>query len=677
MNPALRKKLLWLHTWTGLTVGLVLVLLALTGAGMVLRPSLDDVVNRDLMVVPECTTPLPLDQLAKRAVAFHPAGKLHSLEVTSEPTASVLVKFQDKDQVFVDPCTGHVLGQQNQYGGYFGVVDYLHRFRFLEEGRVIAGWCNLFFLVLLIGGGVWLWWPKKGQSFARAARFNFRLPGIARTLSLHRSVGIYSSVVLLVLAFSALPISFIPVKNWVYRAAGYVEPTKPKAMRTGPMLSMEELLQRTRAAMPEAQWAALRYPPKAGDSVEVEILERDMPHADAKSYLYLDPATGQTLSVVHYLTDMGLGRKAYLYFIAVHSGLVGGIPYQLVLLVGSLALVVQAYSGFSPYLRRKLRRSGPGSLGLRLARRTPLTPAVTQFEFVHPAGKPLPRFTAGSHIEVSLRDELVRQYSLCNDPQERHRYVISVLRHADSRGGSQAMHEQLKEGDTIEVHSPRNFFPLQQGAGRSALIAGGIGITPLMAMARQLARDGRDFHLHYCVRSRSQAAFAEEIARSNFSRFVTLHVTEELGGLPLNLRKLVGEPAPDAHLYTCGPAEFMQKVLDDARRQGWNEGQLHKEHFAAEVKHFDDDTEFDVKLARSGKIVHVPKHRTVAAVLAECGVELQTSCEMGVCGTCVTRVIAGQADHRDQFLTQEERARNDFFAPCCSRSHSRLLVVDL
>jgi ferredoxin-NADP reductase len=677
MTPAFRKKLLWLHTWSGLTVGLVLVLLALTGAGMVLRPSLDDVVNRDLMVVPECMTPLPLDQLVRRAVAYHPGDKLRSVEVTAQPDASVLVSFRNRDQVFVDPCTGHVLGQQNTYGGYFGIVDYLHRFRFLEEGRVVAGWCNALFLVVLIGGGIMLWWPRKGQSFAAAARFNFRLPGIARTVSLHRAVGIYSAAVLLLLAATALPISFLPVKNLLYRAAGYVEPVKPKALGKGPMLPMEELWQRTRTAMPEAQWAALRYPAKAGDALEVEVLERNMPHADAKSYLYLDPASGQTLQVRHYLTDVGLGRKAYLYFIAVHSGLVGGIAYQLILLAGSLALVVQAYSGFSPYLRRKLRRTGPGTMALRLARREPLTAGVTQFEFVHPAGKALPPFTAGSHIEVKLPDGLVRQYSLCNDPQERHRYVVSVRRHADSRGGSMAMHQRLKEGDIVEIHAPRNFFPLRPGTGRCVLIAGGIGITPLMAMARRLAREGRDFQLHYCVRSRSDAAFAAEIDASNFSGRATLHVTDELGGLPLHIRRLVGEPAPDAQLYTCGPTGFMEKVFDDARRLGWDESQLHKEHFTAEVKHFDDDTEFEVKLARSGRVVQVPKHRTVAAVLAECGVQLQTSCEMGVCGTCLTRVIAGQADHRDQVLSAEERARNDVFAPCCSRAHSRLLVVDL
>jgi vanillate O-demethylase ferredoxin subunit len=680
MNATLRKKLLWLHTWSGLTLGLVIVMLAVTGGGMVLRPLLDEVVNRDLMLVPDCTARLPLDELARRAVAEHPADKLHSIDVDARPDASVLVRFSNKDQVYVDPCSGRVLGQQNQYGGYFGVVDWLHRFRFMDNGRAVAGWISLVFLFVLIGGGMALWWPRKGLPLSSGLKFNPRLPGSARTLNLHRVVGIYSALLLLVLTLSAIPISFVPVKEFIYRMAGYEEPVKPKSAKAeagAKRLPMQAFLELAQKRMPTQEWMMLRYPAKPGDSVEAEIRERDVPHANAKSYLYMDAFTGDTLKLSHYATDMGLGRKIYLYFIAVHVGLIGGLPYQVLLMLAAFAVPVQAYSGFSPWLRRQLRRPATTHQTVKLAKKTALTPDIASFEFVHPTGGALPPFSAGSHIDVTVRDGLTRQYSLSNDPRDTQRYVIGVLRHAQSRGGSIAMHTQLNVGDLVRVSLPKNFFPLQRAATRSVLVAGGIGITPILAMARQLAADGQDFVLHYCARSRQRAAFADDIAASAFADKVQFHFSDEQAGRALNLAHMVGPAEEGKHLYLCGPAGFMDQVAATAEGLGWPAAQMHREHFAHEVKHSDNDVAFDVKLARSGRVVHIAKHRTVAAALAECGVAIPMQCEQGVCGTCLTRVLEGEPEHRDAILTAEDRARKDRFTPCCSRALSPVLVLDL
>lgn len=683
MNSSFRKKLLWLHTWSGLTLGLVVVFLALTGAGFVLKPQLEDLVYRDLHVVPKCEAPLALDKLAAAAKAAHPQAKLQGIEVTTDDSASVAVMFTDKDYVYLNPCNAQVLGVQNQYGGFFGVMDGLHRFRFftdLKLGRTLAGWVNTVFLLLLIGGGVALWWPRSRQALKAALKFNARLPGSARTLSLHKFVGLYSALVLIVITVTGLPIGFEPVKNLIYSATGYVPPEKPKSKPTAQAakrLPMEVFWQKTKARVPDIEWASLRYPAKPEDAYGAEILEKGRPHELAKSYHYMDAFSGETLRLEHYAADQQIGRKIYLYCIAIHAGMVGGLPYQLLLLLASLGVGVQAYSGFSPYLRRKFRKSVNPKLVLKLVKKTVEADAICSFELVDPKGKSLPPFSAGAHIDVSVGDGLVRQYSLCNDPKETHRYVIGVLRHAASRGGSRAMHDELKVGDLLEVSAPKNHFPLDDSRQRYLLLAGGIGVTPILCMAERLAEVGADFTLHYCTRSVERTAFSDRIKRSSFARRVSFHYSDGPAEQLLDIPALLDRPAPDTHLYLCGPSAFMDLVMATAQQKGWPEAQLHREYFSAELYSSENDVAFDVKLARSGKIIHVAREKTVTAALAEAGIDIATSCAQGVCGTCLTRVLEGEVEHRDRFLTAQERAGNGLFTPCCSRARSPLLVLDL
>lgn len=684
MNSSFRKKLLWLHTWSGLTMGLAVVFLALTGAGFVLKPQLDDLVYHDLHVVPKCDTPLALDKLAASAKEAHPQAKLHSIEVTTEDTASVAVMFTDKDYVYVDPCNARVLGVQNQYGGLFGVMDWLHRFRFftgdLKLGRTVAAWVSTVFLVLLIGGGIALWWPRNRQALKNALKFNPRLPGSARTLSLHKFVGLYTALVLLVITVTGLPIGFEPVKDMIYSATGYVPPEKPKsktAQEGAKRVPIDAVWQRTKELVPNVEWASLRYPAKPGASYEAEILERDRPHTIAKGYLYMDAFTGETLRLDHYFADQHIGRKIYLYCIAIHAGMLGGLPYQLVLLIGSLGVGVQAYSGFSPYLRRKFRKSVKTRLALKLVRKTVEADDICSFEFADAKGKMLPPFSAGSHIDVTIGDGLVRQYSLCNDPKDTHRYVIGVLRHANSRGGSLAMHDELNVGDIVDISVPKNHFPIDHSAKRFLLLAGGIGVTPILCMAERLANVDADFTMHYCARSVKRAAFLDRIKRSSFANRVSLHFSDGPAAQLLDVPTLLDSPDPDTHLYVCGPSGFMDLVIAAARENGWPDAHVHREYFSGQAYSSENDVAFDVKLASTGKVIHIAKEMTVTAALAECGIEVPTSCAQGVCGTCLTRVLNGEVDHRDRFLTAEERAKNDQFTPCCSRARSPMLVLDL
>lgn len=319
----------------------------------------------------------------------------------------------------------------------------------------------------------------------------------------------------------------------------------------------------------------------------------------------------------------------------------------------------------------------PPPLNVRVARKSQEATDIYAFELVSCGGEPLPSFSAGSHIDVAIPGGFTRQYSLCNDPHETHRYLIAVLNAPDSRGGSRAMHERVQAGDVLQISAPRNHFQLAHEARRSLLLAGGIGVTPILCMAERLAILGADFEMHYCARSCERAAFQARIAASAFARFVQFHFDDGAPEQRLDFRKLLAEPQRDLHLYVCGPRGFMDAVLDRARATGWGEAQLHYEFFAADHREATIDAGFEVMLASSGRRIAVPTTKSVIEALDEAGIELPISCEQGICGSCLTRVLQGIPDHRDSFLTKDERAANNQFTPCCSRSKTPMLVLDL
>ena len=316
-------------------------------------------------------------------------------------------------------------------------------------------------------------------------------------------------------------------------------------------------------------------------------------------------------------------------------------------------------------------------LSVRVSRRTEEAQDICSFELVSDDGTPLPAFAAGSHIDVQVPGGPVRQYSLCNDPAESHRYLIAVLRDPRSRGGSVGMHERVREGDRLSISAPRNHFALAHDADSHLLLAGGIGVTPLLCMAERLAHAGADFEMHYATRSPERTAFRQRIVSSAFAGKVAFHHDDGADAQKLDLASQLSTPRAGRHLYVCGPKGFMDAVLGTARTQGWPEAQLHYEFFGAEVVPSASDAGFEVMLASSGRVIRVAPDRSVVQALADAGVTVPTSCEQGVCGTCLTRVIEGEPEHRDLYLTPEEQAANDQFLPCCSRARSARLVLDL
>jgi vanillate O-demethylase ferredoxin subunit len=303
---------------------------------------------------------------------------------------------------------------------------------------------------------------------------------------------------------------------------------------------------------------------------------------------------------------------------------------------------------------------------------------VFSFELADPAGRSLPPFGAGGHIDVEINDQLIRQYSLCNHPGEQHRYLIAVLKDPGTRGGSLAMHERFKEGDLINISEPKNHFPLAASARKSLLFAGGIGVTPILCMAERLAQTGADFEFHYCARSLDRMAFVDRIRQSAFAGKVSFHLDDGPDAQKLDIKSVLGQPQPDVHLYVCGPSGFMDWVLKTAQDNQWPEEQVHREYFAAAAQPAGLSAgEFEVQLASTGKTYRVPADKSITNLLREHGIEIPTSCEEGVCGTCLTHVLEGEPDHRDMFLSKKERARNDQILPCCSRAVSSKLVLDL
>lgn len=321
--------------------------------------------------------------------------------------------------------------------------------------------------------------------------------------------------------------------------------------------------------------------------------------------------------------------------------------------------------------------SSTGHLRVRVAAKVIEALDVCSFELVSCDGKALPSFGAGSHVDVQVSEALTRQYSLCNDPSEDHRYLIAVLRDASTRGGSQAMHDRVQVGDVLTISTPKNHFPLAHEARRSLLLAGGIGVTPILCMAERLALTGAVFEMHYASRTPERTAFVDRIRSSAYAENVHFHFDDGPPEQRFDGERLLADPDQEAHLYVCGPKGFMDHVLALARANGWPEDRLHYEFFGAQIEASGSDSDFQVQVASTGKIVTVSKGQTVIEALSLAGIHIETSCEQGVCGTCLTRVLEGVPDHKDLYLSPQEQASNAQFMPCCSRSKSDRLVLDL
>ncbi|HEY4298976.1 MAG TPA: PDR/VanB family oxidoreductase [Paraburkholderia sp.] len=293
-------------------------------------------------------------------------------------------------------------------------------------------------------------------------------------------------------------------------------------------------------------------------------------------------------------------------------------------------------------------------------------------------GQPFDHYEPGAHIDVTGPSGLTRQYSLCGDPDRRDAHLFAVKREDASRGGSRALHDEVTIGSELTIGAPRNLFQLAPGADEHILVAAGIGVTPLLSMAYRLLRQRQRFVLHYFARSAEHAAFLPLLSRAPFSDHVKFHFGVTRERLDAVLAECLADSREGTHIYTCGPAPFMERVVAIGETRVAPQA-LHLERFAAEPAVGDAAAldAFDVQIASSGATVRVEKDSSIVAALASIGIEVDTSCGEGVCGTCMVDVVSGVPEHRDHCLSKAERASGKVICCCVSRATSPVLVLDL
>lgn len=293
-------------------------------------------------------------------------------------------------------------------------------------------------------------------------------------------------------------------------------------------------------------------------------------------------------------------------------------------------------------------------------------------------GVPLVPFEPGSHVDVHLRDDIVRQYSLVGSGKNPSRYEICVQRAAGSRGGSARVHEALRAGDRLAVSLPRNTFALREVAGPSLLLAGGIGITPFVSMAGRLHETGADFRLHAYVRDGADLPCRQELTTSAWSDRIIVHESARGDSFRQGGPSEVLTPSRSGAVYVCGPDGFAAAALARARAAGWDEAQVITEAFAAPAR--DPGAlgrEFVVVAASTGQRMLVPSDRSIADVVEHHGYDSRRSCGQGYCGSCLTRILAGTPDHRDTVQTPAQHASDSWINLCCSRARTPELVLDI
>ncbi|MGC1304497.1 MAG: PepSY-associated TM helix domain-containing protein [Caulobacteraceae bacterium] len=372
MTISMRRLFAFIHRWTGLTFGLFAVVLAVTGAGLSLRPMLEPVIYRHMVTAPACAAPLPLDQLVASARKAHGKGKLSYVRIAPGEGGSTMVRFADNDDVFLDPCSGAILGQQNRWEGLFGRLEQLHKLTYWKDGfpnKLIKGVTALVLAFISVAGGLYLWWPRRRAAWKRAVVLDTRMPGRPFTLSLHQVTGLYTGLIVFVVAVTGAPLAFDWAKQMLYPLTASAPPpskfeSEPPPGKHPKPIPFETARQAMLKFTPDPESMVIHSPRKT-EAMEVYAVARGTPHGEARNYLYLDAYSGRVLAFQPYRT-LSAGRKLYYWMVAIHTGKAGGPVGDLILFVGMLGVVVMGYTGVESYLRKTVfakatrpRRAGP------------------------------------------------------------------------------------------------------------------------------------------------------------------------------------------------------------------------------------------------------------------------------------------------------------------------------
>ena len=385
MGPHMKKRffaaLTWTHRWIGMTVGLAMVYLAVTGAGQAFKAQLEPLVYSSLLTAPACER-LPLDTLLASAKEARPGATAEGLRFHPAGEETAQVRFSDRVSVFVNPCSSTVTGEQAAFGGFFGTLEYIHRMMFFADFRLWSGTICLISFVFLVIGGITLWWPRSLREAKRSLKIDNRLTGMAFMLNLHKTFGLYACVVLLVITFFGNAMAFEWVKQRVYWATGSEMPMGarnggPKgegkekdAASDKPAISLEEAWQKAAPVLDDPRDVNIRLPKRKGDPIQMTVVEASAPHARARSEIVLDGSTGEVKRFTPY-SKTSLGNKVYNWGVAIHTGQAGGFIGSLIVFLASAAVPVLAYSGIASWLRRRRSRKA-------LLSRAPSSPVASE-----------------------------------------------------------------------------------------------------------------------------------------------------------------------------------------------------------------------------------------------------------------------------------------------------------
>ena len=350
MGSHMKKLLTWSHRWIGMTIGLVMVFLAITGAGQAFRWQLEPVVYKDLLAAPACQR-LPLDTLLAAAKEAHPGANAESLRFYPGGDETAAVRFSDREIVYVNPCSGTLTGEQSVFGGVFGTLEYVHRMMFLGNFKLWSGVPTLITFLFLVIGGLALWWPRSWRAAKRSLKIDTRLTGTAFLVNLHKSVGVYAVLVLLPMSFFGTAMAFDWVKQGIYWATGSDLPMgrKDSTGDARPALSLEDLWLKAEPMLDGPRDVTIRL---SRGPVQMGVIEASAPHARARSEIVLDGSTGEIRRFTPY-AQTSLASKVYNWGVAIHTGQAFGVAGAFIVFTASLAVPVLAYSGIASWLRRR------------------------------------------------------------------------------------------------------------------------------------------------------------------------------------------------------------------------------------------------------------------------------------------------------------------------------------
>lgn len=659
------RLLAWAHRWLGLPLSLLLLVQALTGAIVLFKHEANDLLHHAALTT-DGAPPLPLQTLVGGVLRDRPDARLLRIDYPETPGGTYILRMDrggTEWRLSVDPGTGRVKREATVTGWPIEWLFDLHYTLLLgKDGQTIAGLSGLGLLILSITGPV-LWW--RGRPRGRGLFVVAGDGGQARFLrDLHRLTGILAALPLTILSFTGV---MVALKIWTSVLVGVIAPVSGKpaplvvARADQPLLPLDQIIAAARADRPGAPIRNVRFPGGSGRVVLVFLEDETVTRPDATWQVWLN-AYDATIVARYSNATMPAGSRFMEWMLPIHTGSAGGLALRLFWCLSALGLAGLLVTGAWGWLAR--RNGSPRTL--RVAAADPLSPGVMGLRLGRPFSLPV-RAEPGAHIDLHLAGGLIRQYSLTNAPGDRSAYAIAVQLEPAGRGGSRAMHA-LRVGDLVRVGPPRNSFPLDRSAPHHLLLAAGIGITPIIAMADALAGDGASFTLHYATRDAAGVLFADRLSR--LGDRVHLYPADAVPRQRLDIRAVMASAPPGTHVQACGPARFLADIRQAAHDLGWDGARVHLEGFAPTGPGADAQP-FRARLP-DGRIIQVPADQTLAQALTAAGLPVAVSCGQGVCGTCTLPLRSGHALHKDQCLSQTER--QTLITPCCSRGVGEIAV---